>query len=188
MSDNVIYSFKESLIFIVTKGPGFNNTRFLSNQYSPNLIMKKSQRLNVIVELNAKNEKNALQALGDIQKQRIAAKQQLDSLMVYLQDYKDKYQSMLAMGVNVKQLLEFRAFMNKIDKAIEDQQQVIVDVEKQVESARMHWERQHQKTRSMQKVCDAAIKEELKAENKREQNEHDDRATRVGRNSGTRNA
>jgi len=150
--------------------------------------MKKSQRLNVIVELNANNEKKALEALGDIQKQRLQAKQQLDSLNVYLQDYKDKYQSMLAQGVNIKQLLEFRAFMSKIDKAIEDQKQVVDSVEKQVESVRMNWERQHQKTRSMQKVCDAAIKEEVKAENKREQNEHDDRATRVGRNGGTRNA
>lgn len=150
--------------------------------------MKKSQRLNVIVELNANNEKKALEALGDMRKQKLQAKQQFDSLKDYLQDYKDKYQSMLAQGVNVKQLLEFRAFMSKIDKAIEDQKQVVDNVEKQVESARIDWERKHQKTRSMQKVCDAAIKEELKAENKREQNEHDDRATRVGRAGGTRNA
>jgi len=49
------------------------------------------------------------------------------------------------------------------------------------------WERQHQKTKSLQKVHDSAKREEVKLENKKEQNEQDDRATRTGR-SGTRNA
>ena len=39
-----------------------------------------------------------------------------------------------------------------------------------------------------EKVCEAAVKEEAKEQDKREQSEQDDRATRVGRNSGTTNA
>jgi len=150
--------------------------------------MKKSQRLNVIVELNAKNEQTALEALGHIQRQRQDAKKQLENLNLYRQDYQNQYKSLAETGVNIKQLLEFRAFMSKLDKAIDEQQQVILGVDKQCNVMRKEWEQRHQKTKSMQKVCEAAIKEERKAEDKREQNEQDDRATRVGRNSGTRSA
>ncbi len=150
--------------------------------------MKKSERLSVIIELNAKNEKKALELFGQIQKQKHQAEMQLEHLQSYLQDYKDKYQLQLKMGLNVQQLMEFRAFIAKLDKAISEQQQNIIDLDKQLEKARSEWERQHHKTRSMQKVCDAAVREERKAEDKREQNEQDERAARVGRNGGTRNA
>jgi len=71
---------------------------------------------------------------------------------------------------------------------IEDQEKAIATMDGQLVFARQSWERQHQKTRSLQKVCDSAKAEEVKKENKREQNEQDDRATRSGRNGGTRSA
>jgi len=150
--------------------------------------MKKSQRLNVIVELNAKNEQDSLKALGQIQQQRQEAEKQLENLNIYRQDYVIKYRSISEAGTHIKQLLEFRAFMSKLDKAIVEQQQVVLGVEKQVILARTQWEQKHQKTKSIQKVCDVAAADELKAENKREQSEQDERATRGGRNSGIRNA
>lgn len=143
--------------------------------------MKKSKRLNIIAELNANNEKKSLEALGDIQKNKLDAKKQLENLEQYRQDYKDQYQSVSETGVNIKQLLEFRAFISKVDKAIEEQEQVVLEVGKQAESMRKDWETLHHKTNSMQKVCEAAVQEEAKAEEKREQNEQDDRASRVGR-------
>ncbi len=150
--------------------------------------MKKSQRLNVIVELNVKNEKKALEALGEIQRQKQDAEKQLDHLKEYQQGYKDQYQAMSETGVNIKQLLEFRAFVSKLEQAIEEQAQVVLNLDKKVSSTRTHWKIQHQKTKSMEKVCEAAVKEEAKEQDKREQNEQDDRATRLGRNSGTTNA
>lgn len=150
--------------------------------------MKKSQRLNVIVELNVKNEKKALEALGEVQRQKQDAEKQLDHLKEYQQGYKDQYQSLSETGVNIKQLLEFRAFVSKLEQAIEEQAQVVLNLNKKVDSTRMHWKLQHQKTKSMEKVCEAAVKEEAKEQDKREQSEQDDRATRVGRNSGTTNA
>jgi len=150
--------------------------------------MKKSQRLNVIVELNARNEQTSLKALGAVQQQKQAAETQLENLKQYRQDYELKYQSIAKVGLNIKQLLEFKAFMSKLDQALAEQEQVVASVGKQLIVSRKKWEQQHQKTKSLQKVCEAAIKDELKVEEKREQNEQDDRATRIGRNSGIRSA
>lgn len=150
--------------------------------------MKRSQRLNVIVELNAINEKNTLKELGDTQQKKQQAETQLENLKVYRQEYEVKYQSIAKIGLNIKQLLEFKAFMSKLDKAIVEQEQVVVGIETQLINTRKQWEQQHQKTKSMQKVCETAAKEELKIEEKREQNEQDDRSTRIGRNGGIRSA
>ncbi len=150
--------------------------------------MKKSKRLNVIVELNVKNEKKALEALGEIQRQKQDAEKQLEHLKDYQQGYKDQYQSIGVTGANIKQLLEFRAFVSKLSMAIEQQKQVVAELDEKVSSTQTHWEKQHQKTKSMEKVRGAAVKEEAKEQDKREQSEQDDRASRVGRNSGAENA
>jgi len=150
--------------------------------------MKKSQRLKVIVDLNAKNEKKALQELGIAQTKKVELEEQLENLEKYRQEYKDQYQGMSEAGVNIGKLMEFRAFISKLDKVIEDQEKAISTMESQLVFVRQSWERQHQKTRSLQKVCDSAKAEEVKLEDKREQNEQDERAIRMGRNGGTRNA
>ena len=150
--------------------------------------MKKSQRLKVIVDLNADHEKKALEELGMVLGKQQELKTQLEHLQQYHQEYKDKYQSISKLGVNIARLLEFRSFISKLEKGIDDQKQAISDQENKVTFARKNWERQHQKTRSLQKVCNSALAEEVKLENKREQNEQDERATRSGRGSGTRNA
>jgi flagellar FliJ protein len=151
-------------------------------------MKKKSQRMQVIVDLNADNEKKALEALGKSLSKKQELQTQLDHLQQYQQEYKDKYQSISKLGVNIAQLLEFRSFISKLQQAIEEQKQAILKQENNVTLARKNWEKQHQKTSSLQKVCDSALAEEVKLENKREQNEQDERATRSGRGNGTRNA
>jgi len=150
--------------------------------------MKKSQRLKVIVDLNAESEKKALQELGRAQTKKRELETQLENLKQYRQEYSGQYQSISEAGVNISKLLEFRSFISKLDKVIKDQEQAISGLESELILLRKTWERQHQKTKSLQKVCDSAKAEEVKKENKREQNEQDERATRSGRNSGTRNA
>ncbi len=150
--------------------------------------MKKSQRLKTIVELNAGNEKKALEALAVVQQKKQALQTQLESLQEYQQDYHEQYHLISEKGVNISQLLEFRSFINKLELAIKEQQKAIVDMDYKLDSARKHWETQHQKTKSLEKVCQSALDDELSVENKREQKEQDERANRFGRSGGTRNA
>ncbi len=140
--------------------------------------MKKSQRIKVIIDLNANNEKKALQELGTTQIKKQELQTQLENLQQYRQEYQDQYQSVGKAGVNISQLLEFRSFISKLDQAIEDQSIAVTDMENEVTLVRKTWEKQHQKTKSLQKVCDSALSEEIKIINKAEQNELDDRACR----------
>jgi flagellar FliJ protein len=152
--------------------------------------VKKSQRIKSIVDIKAKQEKNALEVLGAVQSKLLALQAQIDGLKNYRREYQDRFDQLGIKGVNVAQLLEFRSFIDKLDKAIIGQEHVLASIEAELLSKRKIWEELHHKTQSLQKVCDSALLMEMKQEAKREQLEQDERASRIGRNNsdGTGNA
>lgn len=145
--------------------------------------MKKSQRIKTIVDIKASQEKNALEALGVTQRKLQSMQDQIQGLKNYRREYQDKFDQLGIKGVNVAQLLEFRSFIEKLDKAILGQEQVLSSVEAELKAKRKIWEELHYKTQSLQKVCDSALTVEMKQESKREQQEQDERASRIGRNN-----
>jgi len=150
--------------------------------------MKKSQRLQVIIDLHERQERDALEAMGRIQNKLQQAQQQLQNLNRYRDEYNTKLLQHQQRGMNVLQLLEFRAFAEKLDKAIESQQQSLSLVERELQRAQKHWEECHQRTKSLQRLAEIAADEERRLESKREQAEQDARAGRQNRRDGTRNA
>lgn len=152
--------------------------------------MKKSQRIKTIVDIKATQEKNALEVLGAVQRKLLTMQAQVEGLRNYRREYQDRFDQLGIKGVNVAQLLEFRSFIDKLDKAIIGQEQVLSSIEAEVRAKRKTWEELHHKTQSLQKVCDSALVVEMKQEAKREQQEQDERSSRIGRNNsnGTGNA
>jgi flagellar FliJ protein len=143
-------------------------------------MMKKSQRIKTIVEIKATQEKNTLEALGASQRKLLATQAQLESLRKYLQEYQHRFKQLGGAGINVGQLLEFRSFMDKLDKAIAGQEQALRECEADVITKRKIWEGLHHRTQSLQKVCNSALAAEIKQDGKREQLEQDERASRSG--------
>jgi flagellar FliJ protein len=147
--------------------------------------MKKSQRIKTIVEIKATQEKNALEMLGAVQRKLQGMQAQVEGLRNYRKEYQDRFDQLGSKGVNVAQLLEFRSFIDKLDKAIMGQEQTLNLIEAEVTAKRKIWEELHHKTQSLQKVCDSALVVEMKQEAKREQQEQDERASRIGRNNSS---
>ncbi|MCX7095008.1 MAG: flagellar export protein FliJ [Methylobacter sp.] len=144
--------------------------------------MKKSQRIKTIVDIKATQEKNALEVLGSVQRKLQTMQTQIEGLKNYRKEYQDRFDQMGSRGAHVAQLLEFRSFIDKLDKAILGQEQVQRSIEAELSAKRKIWEQLHHKTQSLQKVCDSALVVEMKQEAKREQLEQDERASRTGRN------
>jgi len=145
--------------------------------------VKKSQRIKAIVDIKATQEKDALEVLGAAQRKLLVMQTQVDGLKNYRQEYQDRFDLLGGKGVNIAQLLEFRSFIDKLDKAIIGQQQLLSSIEAELTAKRKIWEELHHKTQSLQKVCDSALGVEMKQEAKREQLEQDERASRGGRNN-----
>jgi flagellar FliJ protein len=147
--------------------------------------VKKSQRIKTIVDIKANQEKSALEALGAVQRKHQGMQEQVEGLRNYRREYQDRFDQLGVKGVNVAQLLEFRSFIDKLDKAIIGHEQLLDSIEAEVKAKRKIWEELHHKTQSLQKVCDSALKVEMKQEAKREQQEQDERASRIGRNNSS---
>ena len=145
--------------------------------------MKKSQRIKTIVDLKAAQEQDSLEALGISQRKLITLQTQVDGLKNYRQDYQDKFNRLGQEGANVGQLMEFRSFMAKLDQAIAGQEYSLDQGKADVANKRKIWESLHQRTQSLQKIYQAALKTEQKQESKAEQLEQDERASRLGKNN-----
>lgn len=150
--------------------------------------MKRSQRLQTIVDLHVRQEKDALQIMGRCQQQLQEQQNQLTHLKTYRGEYLQKLAERQQLGMNVSQLLEFRAFADKLDIAIEGQHQAVLTQEREYQRAQNKWEECHQRTKSLEKLSELALAEELKLEIKREQVEQDARASRSSRKDGVNNA
>ena len=144
--------------------------------------MKNSKRINTLVELSSEKETAALKDLGVAQRKSIELQNQIESLKKYRQEYQDKLSHLGNGGLTIDQLIEFRSFIDKLDKAIVGQESVLSQCREQVLLKRRAWENLHKKTGSLQKILDSATVSEMKHEHKREQAEQDERATRLGRN------
>jgi flagellar protein FliJ len=144
-------------------------------------MIKKSQRIKTIVEIKATQEKSSLEALGASQRKLLATQAQVDSLRKYRHEYQDKFNQLGCTGISVVQLLEFRSFMDKLDKAIAGQEHALSECETDLMTKRKIWEGLHHRTQNLQKVCNSALAAEIKQESKLEQLEQDERASRSGR-------
>ena len=143
--------------------------------------MQKSQRIKSLVDLNAAQEKNALEAIADVQKKYLAAQAQLAQLQQYQSEYDGKLANLGNAGLSLTRLLEFRSFIAKLDLAVQEQHRALSVIENELHLKRKIWENLHHRTNSLQKVCDAAKATELKWQDKREQSEQDERAARTNR-------
>ncbi len=150
--------------------------------------MKKSQRLQRIVELNANEEKSALQALGEAHGKKQDLQKQLEDLQQYQQEYKEKLQSSSENGIKIENLIEFKSFLSKLELVIEKHNKDVLCLDQELDVLRKNWEKQHLKTKNLQNICDNAARKERGIEDKKEQYEQDDHATRMGVANGIRNA
>ena len=143
--------------------------------------MTRSKRLQVVIDVNADNEQQALKELGRIQVQKKTMQEQLDNLQQYSEEYTLKYQAMGESGISVQQLLEFRAFMGKLDQAVTAQVQMISDLDTDISKARDYWQTLHQKKCNLNTVFQLAQYGERRRANRREQTEQDNRSGRLKR-------
>lgn len=153
-------------------------------------MMKKSQRIKTIVDIKAAQAQDSLEALGESQRKLIAIQAQVDNLKKYRHEYQERFNKLGSVGTNVEQMLEFRSFMDKLDKAITGQEHSLEQIKSDLIIKRKIWESMHHKAKGLQKIYHAALTSEAKQEHKSEQMEQDERASRLGRNNSgnTKNA
>lgn len=140
--------------------------------------MSPSKRLHPVHRVAENREQAAARELGDVQRQMQAHTSRLNELRDYHQEYLARFHSAAENGMTAAQLLEYRAFLEKLERAIEAQEQVVRESQIACNNSRDLWKEKHIRTQALGKVVDRMRSEEQRVEDSREQKQQDERNLR----------
>jgi flagellar FliJ protein len=142
--------------------------------------MSRFKRLAPILELAETKEQQAAQNLGLSRHRLDEARKGLHSLQGFRANYAALFHQSGNQGLGVRQLAEYRAFLAKINAAIGEQERLVQACEAELDTRKHAWEQARQHTLGMKKVMDKLQAEQYRQDQRKEQVEMDERASRRG--------
>jgi len=139
--------------------------------------MKRSQRLNPVVELAAKASEAALVRVGEANATWIGDKAQLDDLVTYKGEYLARFRNGEQLAMSAQKVMELRAFLVQLDQAIAAQERQVKQSLDNLHQEQMMWKTVRSKEQAVQSLVERYQQEEIQAELKQEQLENDERNT-----------
>ncbi len=138
--------------------------------------MTRSERLNPVFRLASDKEQAAAKEFGTSQAQWQQKRDRLSELEQYREEYRRKLHEATAAGIDAGTLREYRAFLVRLDKAIDQQTRVVGAASQEVERKRQGWIDHRAHSKSIGNLIDKCRDAESQAEARREQKESDERA------------
>lgn len=142
--------------------------------------MSPTKRLKPVQRLAQNREDKAARTLGESRRLLQQDETKLEQLILYQQEYQERFNAVSRQGISASQLQEYRAFLDKLATAIR-QQQDQVDKRRMEASGDMDkWRLKHTRTQALNKALDRFRQTEKKAQDKGEQKDTDERNQRAG--------
>lgn len=140
--------------------------------------MTKPFTLQPLVDLAHQKNDAATKKLGQLNQQQQTAQQKLDALQQYRRDYQMKFQEAAQQGMEPTDLRNFQDFIDRLDQAIRQQQQVIEKAKTNVQTGRHELMDSTRKMRSFDTLANRHVESEMKVEAKKEQRLQDEQTGR----------
>lgn len=141
--------------------------------------MLRSQRLGVVLALEERKEKEALERMGEARELMEQHKGQVDNLNRYQQEYRDQIRSNQQGVVQVSRLQAWQAFIAQLDQVILQQQGQLNQAERVFETRRIEWQQAWERRRGMEKYIATCRQQEHRAKDLQEQKISDEAAGRA---------
>lgn len=133
--------------------------------------MKRSQRIQKLVELSQKKEDNVARLLARQNAKVEQEKQKLEQLQEYASQYESERN---LLGLSPYLVTNYQHFVSRLEQAVQQQKGAISQSEHQATQAQQQWLAARAKTKSMDLVKDKHVKQEQQAEDKLEQRQSDE--------------
>jgi flagellar FliJ protein len=138
--------------------------------------MKRSKRLDPVARVEKNRERTAARELGQHQQELSHLKARLDELIGYRREYQQKYLQAMNNSMGSTAIQEYRCFLSKLDRAIEQQYQMIAGGEEKVSTSRQQWMKKRTRLKAIDTLVEKIQGQERCQEEKREQQENDERS------------
>ena len=137
--------------------------------------MNRSERLQPISKIRKQQERNAGRQHGESIRQAELHKKQLNELIDYRDQYSKTFKLAGESGLFAIQLLEYRLFISRLDDAINQQKQHVVNGDTRCEASQKEWMQRRNSSKMIDKVVESRQQAEHNEQEKREQKEMEDR-------------
>jgi flagellar FliJ protein len=134
--------------------------------------------LDTLIELAQRESDDAAKRLGVALKNAEEAEQKLTMLAGYRNDYSMRLDAAQVAGITPAAYRNFVAFMDKLDNAINGQREVVKHAHHKSGVEKLAWQASERKRLSYRTLNERAAAEALRQENKRDQKQMDEHATR----------
>lgn len=138
--------------------------------------MKRIKRMHKLVELAQADLEDAANIFQSLQNQFHAEQAQQEQLQIYLKEYLAQQTS--GKGTSLYQLKTTNAFMDKLNKAIQQQQVKMDQLEDSIERARAQWVEKKTREQALVKLTEKMEKDYTRQLDKQEQKLVDELSSR----------
>jgi len=140
-------------------------------------MKSKSARLRPVEKIAEDKAKSATEAMVTARNDHQSHEQKLADLMQYRSEYIEQFQVRGKSGISSGHLQQYQQFIAQLDKAIEQQQQILYRSKQNLEHKQNHWQDKNSHKKAINKAVDRFMKIEAKGEDKKEQQELDEHNT-----------
>ena len=140
--------------------------------------MKRSRRLETVVDLAQRKVDDAARTLAFIQQKLLEEEHKLAQLEQYLIEYRTTVHNEGRKGFSVQEFRRYNDFSDNVARAITQQNLQVKTVTRQVEQVRRHWQMLDARHKGITKLRDKALVLERCAQERQEQKELDELAGR----------
>lgn len=142
-------------------------------------MMQRSQRLHVVLELEQRREKAALDRLNQTRSHWDSQRQRLAELQQYQADYRTRMRESQRGVVPVSRLQGWQAFIAQLDALIGQQEQQVERAQAQFDRARDAWREAYERRRGMERHIESCRRQELQQQDSREQKQADEASSQA---------
>jgi flagellar FliJ protein len=124
------------------------------------------------------HQRNAARRLGTVQEALDRHRERLRELIGYRDDYARRYAQALRVGLSSTSMRDYGLFLDRLDRAIVQQQGMVEAGARQREASERQWREHDTQARALSKVLERCRDQERREHERREQRELDDRSQR----------
>ena len=134
--------------------------------------------LQPLLELMQTRTDEATRALGKLIAAEQSQRSRLQMLEQYREEYAQRLRESIAQGITRLVMLNYQDFLARIDEAIEQQRQAVLNSEQSTRAGQEHWKQQNKQLKAIDTLSQRHDARERYRENKQEQKLQDEFSTR----------
>lgn len=145
--------------------------------------MNASDRFKPVLKVAANREASAARKFGQSRRQQLQEEQKLSELRDYHAEYLHRFRESASIGISASQLLEYQAFLKKLETAITEQEEAVRRSRVNCQQHKQRWTEKHIRTQSMDAALERLRASEARERESLDQKLSDEVAQRISRRS-----